>query len=194
MLTDPQDLPATLLPGAIRMSVLTAEDAAALAAAYQRNRSYLAPWEPLRPGSFFTEEGQRSVINAKLALYRDGSEVPWVLADGDRIVGTVTLAGIVRGPFLSANLGYWIDGEYAGRGLGTAAVKAVVETARAHLGLHRIQAATLLYNAASQQVLNNCGFERIGLAPYYLKIAGCWQDHLLFQRILEPPIKREKES
>lgn len=199
MLTDPQDLPATTLlaitlPGGIRMAVLTAADAPAVTAAYQRNRTYLAPWEPLRPGSFFTEEGQRSVIERKLALYRDGSEVPFVLFDGERIIGTITLTGIVRGPFLSANLGYWIDGEYAGRGIGTAAVSAVVETAQERLGLHRIQAATLLHNAASQRILNKSGFVQIGAAPQYLKIAGRWQDHLLFQRILEPPVKRAKES
>ncbi|WP_372438906.1 GNAT family N-acetyltransferase [Arthrobacter sunyaminii] len=167
------------------LTLVSDADAPALAAAYRRNRNYLAPWEPLRPDAFFTKEGQRSVIEAKLALFRTGSEVPWVLADGERIIGTITLTGIVRGPFLSANLGYWIDGEYAGRGLGTAAVTAVVETARKHLGLHRIQAATLLHNAASQRILDKSGFERIGMAPQYLKIADRWQDHLLFQRILE---------
>ena len=65
-------------------------------------------------------------------------------------------------------------------------MNAVVETAR-QLGLHRIQAATLLHNAASQRILNKSGFTQIGLAPLYLKIAGQWQDHLLFQRILEAP-------
>nr|WP_258059958.1 GNAT family protein [Arthrobacter sp. ZGTC212] len=185
MLTDMQDLPAITLPDGIRLVVVCPEDAPALAAAYQRNRNYLAPWEPLRPDAFFTGDGQRSVIDAKLALFQAGSEVPWVLADGERIIGTITLTGIVRGPFLSANLGYWIDGEYAGRGHGTAAVTAVVETARERLGLHRIQAATLLHNAASQRILDKSGFAQIGLAPRYLKIAGRWQDHLLFQRILE---------
>ena len=111
VLTDPQDLPATTLLHGFRLAIVSDEDAPALAAAYQRNRTYLAPWEPLRPDAFFTEEGQRSVIDAKLALFQAGSEVPWVLADGGRIVGTITLTGIVRGPFLSANLGYWIVGE-----------------------------------------------------------------------------------
>jgi ribosomal-protein-alanine N-acetyltransferase len=33
-------------------------------------------------------------------------------------------------------------------------------------------------------VLTRAGFERIGVAPSYLHIAGRWQDHVLFQRIL----------
>ncbi len=188
MLIDPKDPPAATLIQGIRLAVVAETDAASLAAAYVRNREHLAPWEPLRPDSFFTEEGQRSVIESKLAQHRAGSEVPFVLSDGERIIGTITLTGIVRGPFLSANLGYWIDGEYAGRGMGTAAVAAVVETARGCLGLHRIQAATLLHNAASQRILQKAGFVQIGTAPQYLKIAGRWQDHLLFQRILEPSL------
>ena len=43
-----------------------------------------------------------------------------------------------------------------------------------------VQAATLPHNAASQRVLTNNGFALIGVAPRYLRIAGRWQDHLLF--------------
>jgi ribosomal-protein-alanine N-acetyltransferase len=56
--------------------------------------------------------------------------------------------------------------------------------ARDELGLHRLQAATLPHNEASQAVLTRVGFERIGFAPSYLKIAGEWQDHVMFQLIL----------
>ncbi|MBT2485945.1 hypothetical protein J7E28_14660 [Microbacterium sp. ISL-108] len=53
------------------------------------------------------------------------------------------------------------------------------------LKLHRLQAATLIHNTGSQAVLTANGFERIGHAPRYLRVAGEWQDHLLFQRLLE---------
>ncbi|WP_324603323.1 GNAT family protein [Nesterenkonia massiliensis] len=52
-------------------------------------------------------------------------------------------------------------------------------------GLHRLQASVLVYNQASQTVLRTAGFQKIGLAEKYLKIAGQWQDHLLFQRLLD---------
>ena len=49
---------------------------------------------------------------------------------------------------------------------------------------------TSLGNVASQAVLARNGFERYGLAPRYLRIAGRWQDHVLFQvlnaRLEEP--------
>lgn len=52
------------------------------------------------------------------------------------------------------------------------------------LGLHRLQAETLVHNIASQRVLEKNGFSRYGMAPEYLKIDGAWQDHLMYQRIL----------
>jgi ribosomal-protein-alanine N-acetyltransferase len=107
-----------------------------------------------------------------------------VLTDGENIVGLMTLSGIVRGPFLSAHLGYWVDKDYTGRGIGSAAVAFAVDAARDELGLHRLQAATLQHNAASQKILKRSGFTEIGVAPAYLSIAGGWRDHILLQRIL----------
>ena len=71
--------------------------------------------------------------------------------------------------------------------MATAAVAAIVRRAFDELGLHRIQAGTLVHNLGSQQVLLRNAFTRIGLAPAYLRIAGRWQDHLLFQRINDNP-------
>ncbi|MGR0160509.1 GNAT family N-acetyltransferase [Paenarthrobacter nitroguajacolicus] len=159
-------------------------DAAALVRSYGRNREHLAPWEPARADDFFTTAGQEAVIEAKLNLYEQGSEVPWVLTTPEGIIGMFTLSGIVRGPFLNANLGYWVDRAWTGKGMASGAVAAVVNMAATELGLHRIQAATLAHNAPSQAVLKRSGFGRIGVAPSYLQIAGDWQDHVLFQRIL----------
>src|SRR6476646_10044040 len=47
------------------------------------------------------------------------------------------------------------------------------------------EAGTLVDNVASQRVLEKNGFERIGLARAYLRIAGAWRDHILFQRVAE---------
>ncbi|WP_350004074.1 GNAT family protein [Pseudarthrobacter sp. WHRI 8279] len=189
------------LRAGLRIRLLTAADAVALSEAYTRNREHLAPWEPKRSDAFFTGGHQSDIIRAKLGQYALGSEVPWVLVQeeddgggtprtgraGGRVAGTVTLTGIVRGPFLSANLGYWVDHKLTGQGIGTAAVLHAVDYARTGLGLHRIQAATLLHNTASKRILQRAGFREIGVAPQYLKIAGRWQDHLLHQLILPQP-------
>ena len=42
-------------------------DVEALTALYVENRQFLAPWQPLRPDSYFTEAGQREAAEAALA-------------------------------------------------------------------------------------------------------------------------------
>nr|WP_231497346.1 GNAT family protein [Arthrobacter sp. MA-N2] len=109
---------------------------------------------------------------------------PFGLFAGEALVGRFNLAGIVRGPFQSAGLGYWVDDAYAGRGPASAGVQIIVEAARDVLGLHSTEASALLHDAGSQWVLWKAGFRQIGMAPRYLKIAGKWQDHNLYQAVL----------
>ncbi|MFE0512954.1 GNAT family N-acetyltransferase [Streptomyces sp. NPDC058964] len=160
-------------------------DAEALCAAYVENRKHLEPWEPYRPDSFFTLEGQTERLEGLLRQFSEGGLVPWVLeSDGGRIVGAITLSGISMGPFCSAYLGYWVAADQQNRGLAGGAVERVCRIARDTVGLHRIEASTIIENIASQRVLKRCGFDSIGMAPSYLHINGEWRDCCLFQRIL----------
>lgn len=165
--------------------LLTAADAAELAELERLNTEFLAPWQPVRPSSFQTVEGQRKGIEEVLRYYERGMAIPHVIVDRDRIVGRVTITNIVRYAFQSCNLGYWVAEAENGRGHATAAAAAMIRLAFDDLGLHRIEAGALPHNLASQRVLERNGFERFGLAPAYLQIGGRWQDHVLFQ-LLNP--------
>ena len=172
------------LPAGVTLRVLRPDDGPALAAAYTRNRAHLAPWEPVRPPEFYDASRQAELVATELESLAAGRSAPFVLEQDGALVGRVNLADVVRGAFWSCHLGYWVDAALAGRGVMTAAVEAACAYARDDLGLHRVQAATLPHNDASRKVLARTGFELIGTAPRYLRIAGRWQDHVLFQRIL----------
>ena len=162
--------------------LITFDDAPVLAELLRVNRDFLAPWEPIRGEDFFTVDGQHAVIRADLEQYEQGSKLPHVvLDDSGRVVGRVTLNGIVRASFQSCSLGYWVSAADNGRGLATTAVREIVRVAFEELGLHRVQAETLLHNVRSQRVLERNGFVRFGVAPAYLNIAGEWQDHVMYQ-------------
>ncbi|MFI9061241.1 GNAT family N-acetyltransferase [Streptomyces sp. NPDC053429] len=173
----------------VEMRGVTVDDAAGLADTLARNRAYMAPFEPRRPEGFYTEAGQRERIEALLADRDAGRLVPFVLVEGDTPVGAVNLGRIELGPFRSGGVGYWVDRERAGKGLATAALVEVCRIARDEVGLHRVEAGTLVDNLASQRVLAKAGFEQFGLAPRYLHINGAWRDHRMFQRLLhdDPP-------
>ena len=167
-----------------RTRLVSMDDVPVLTRLAVENREFLAPWDPVRPDDFFTEDCQSGAVIGALARHADGTALPQVILDDDgEIVGRITLNGIVRGPFQSCSVGYWVSRPANGRGLATSAVGDVVRIAFEELGLHRVQGETLLHNLASQRVLARNGFERIGMAPKFLEIAGRWQDHLLFQRL-----------
>ena len=173
------------LSDGVTLRTLTNGDVDALLDAYARNREHLAVTEPARPETFFTAAEQRSLIAVKLQELKSGTAFPLVFVAGDAtIIGRLNLTGIVRGAFHSGSVGYWLDSDHTGRGLASAGLRKLIAHSRDGLGLHRLEAGTLQHNLRSQKVLQNAGFEPIGIAKQYLKIAGTWQDHLLFQRIL----------
>ncbi|GAA5192334.1 GNAT family protein [Rugosimonospora acidiphila] len=165
--------------------LVTLEDVPAVAELFHANREFLLPFEPTRPDEYFSAQGQEAVIRASLERYAAGITVPHVILVDDRIVGRINLNDIVRGPFLNAHLGYWVGRADNGRGVATAAVRHLARVAFEEQGLHRIQAGTLRHNVGSQTVLQRNGFVRFGVAEKYLKIAGKWQDHVLFQLLAD---------
>ena len=172
-----------LAPGVV-MRPARITDAAALAEAYRANREHLRPFEPARTDAFFTSAGQRAQLAGRVAERAAGSGLPYLIAEGDRIIGRCDLFAVKRGAALSASLGYWIDRERQGAGLATAAARQAVRIARA-AGLHRLEASTLVGNGGSERVLSRAGFTAIGVAPAYLRIDGTWSDHTLWQRVVD---------
>ncbi|QBI53272.1 GNAT family N-acetyltransferase [Streptomonospora litoralis] len=164
--------------------LMTAGDAPELAERLRQNRAFLAPWEPAREERYFTDAVQHGLIERALREHAEGRTLPLViLDDAQHIAGRITVNGIVRGAFQSASIGYWVGEAHNGRGLATKAVAETVQTAFTGLGLHRLQAETLPHNTASQRVLLRNGFAAYGRAPQYLRIAGEWQEHILYQLI-----------
>ena len=160
------------------------DDAPWLTEVLRANREFLAPWEPLRDDEFFTVRFQTQALTRALEEHAQGRMLPLAIVDHDGVLaGRLTLDGITRGALQSAAMGYWVRRERNGLGLATAAVREAVTIAFTDLRLHRVQAETLIHNAPSQRVLTANGFQPYGLAPQYLKIAGRWQDHVLYQRL-----------
>jgi ribosomal-protein-alanine N-acetyltransferase len=157
-------------------------DAAWLARLHAENRDFLAPFEPERPDGFCTEAGQLAHVEGAVRARADDVAYAFAIVAEGEPAGTITLSNVARGPFQNANVGYWVDGSRNGKGIATRAVALAVEHAFGELGLHRVQAGTLVDNRASQRVLEKNGFHRIGVSPRYLLIAGAWRDHVLFAK------------
>ena len=150
------------------------------------NAQWLAPWEATRPP---LESDQPSPSYYEMVRYynKEGRELRaislgiWFREGGrERLVGQITLGGIVFGAYRGAHIGYWIDQRVANRGYTTRAVKALTNFAFNELHLHRIEINLRPENAASKKVAEKSGYSYEGLRPKYLHIAGDWRDHLTF--------------
>ncbi|HSD82027.1 MAG TPA: GNAT family protein, partial [Solirubrobacteraceae bacterium] len=144
------------------------------------NRAHTGPWEPIRDRSFYTRAGQALELDLDAQAWATGSAYAFAVLDrdaGDRLIGRVALANVVRGAWQNATLGYWIDVASGGRGHATRAVQLVLAFAFEHAGLHRVQPAIIPRNVRSQRVAEKAGFRHEGLAARYLNINGAWEDH-----------------
>lgn len=153
------------------------------------SRDYLTPWEP----TWAKDELTREAFRRRLRRYgddaRDGrGHAFFVFAQSaDRLLGGVTMSNIRRGVTQTATIGYWMGQPHAGRGLMSEALAALTAHAFDDMGLHRLEAACLESNEASQKVLLKVGFRSEGRARKYLKIDGAWRDHLLYAMLADDP-------
>lgn len=148
---------------------------------FLRNQAFLAPWEPARNDDFHTLARHEAFLNEEKRKM-DGGELLKLcicLREAPQtLIGSISLLNIVRGAFHSCHLGYRLDGALTRQGYMTEGLRAVIAHAFGAMGLHRIEANIILHNAASLSLVEKLGFYHEGLAPKYLKINGCWEDHI----------------
>lgn len=175
--------------GTVVLRAPSMSDFDAWASLRDQSRSFLAPWEPLWPTDDLTRGAFRRRLRRYHSEMRDSTGFPFLVftTDGMQLVGGLTLSHVVRGVTQSCSLGYWMGAPFAGRGLMTAAVRAVIPFVFDTLRLHRLEAACLPHNAASTRLLEKAGFTREGYARRYLCIEGRWQDHLLYAIVSDDP-------
>ena len=153
------------------------------------SRDFLVPWEPSWSSDALSRAAFRRRLRSHEAEWQRGTGYSFLLfrADDDALVGGVTLSNVRRGVAQSASLGYWVGEPFARQGYMTEGLRAILDFAFDRLALHRIEAACLPGNRASQGLLLKSGFKEEGYSRQYLRINGRWQDHRLFAVLQDDP-------
>ena len=180
--------PATLGPlrvavGAVTVRPVRLRDGREWSRLRIKNQNTLMPWEPTGIGPWTSRHQPSSwpPLNSVLkAEAKRGTVLPFVIEVDGRYVGQVTVGNVQRGAVRSAWIGYWIDVDWAGKGITSAAVALGVDHCFGPVGLHRLEATVQPENHASQAILRKLGFREEGLLKRYMDVNTRWRDHLLF--------------
>ena len=169
----------------ISLKLATPEDASAYLDYYLTNKEFLAEFEPFKEDKFFTLEGQQKELTERFMQYLNGNTINFGIYKGADLIGKVRISNIIPGSFKNALIGYALSQKYLNNGYMSEAVGLICRYAFEDIGLHRLEASTLLQNTASQHVLQNNGFQCLGLNKKYLQINGKWEDHYTYYLLRE---------
>ena len=157
----------------------------AMAEAYQAlwevNYERLTHWFPGLAGPP-TLDATRDALERVSQAWLDGAQLPLAIAvragSGWRLVGAVNL--FIDDSAQSAEVGYWVDAGFEGRGLVTRAVTAVLDHAFGPLGVHRVELRTTPANQRSRSVAQRLGFTQEGVLRSAAAFPGGRQDEVVY--------------
>jgi ribosomal-protein-alanine N-acetyltransferase len=178
--------PARLTAGEITLRPIEYSDQAAWRAARQRNAAWLTPWDAtVPPGGETRPSTFRQLVRRLNRMARAGTTYPFVVEVSGAFAGQLTVNNIVRGSAQFASLGYWLDKEFAGRGIMPRAVAMAIDHCFFTAGLHRVEIAIRPENSNSLRVVEKLGLHEVGFAPRFLHIDGAWRDHRIYAITVE---------
>ena len=137
---------------------LRAGDAAPLLAFELANRTWFERHIDPRPDDFYSASGIAAHVAQFLDEHAQGRLHPCVIVDGQgQVIGRANLKDIDV-DLGTAEVGYRIGQEQAGKGLATAALRHLITLAQDEWQLASLCAYAIDGNAASIRVLERCGF------------------------------------
>lgn len=176
---------------------LTGDDFEQYKEVRQRCRDWLLPWEPTVNGVHMDTDSTFDHFLQRVNAFERGSQFDTSYGFGiffhdGTFVGEVSLGTIVRGPFQSVMMGYWIDEKHAGKGLVVEATSLVIDYAFTTLGFRRIEVAIVPRNKASVRIVEKLGCHYEGISKSYIEVNGVREDHAIYS--MTPEIWNLKKS
>ncbi len=178
--------PVVLTSGEVRLRPLTYADGDAWRRAREGSAAWLRPWDAtVPPGAGSRPATFRALVSTMRKFARAGTAYPFAIDVDGAFAGQLSVNNIVRGSGQFGSIGYWIDREYAGRGVVPRAVALAIDHCFFTAGLHRIEIAIRPENTNSLRVVEKLGMREFGYAPKFLHIDGAWRDHRLYAVTVE---------
>lgn len=154
----------------------------------RENREWLGPWEASLPPDTTTALPTWSEFPRFMdQRHAQGQALSMMVEVNGEIAGLITLGAIERGAIDSGALGYWITEKWAGKGVTSLAVAAVIDLLLGPLGLHRVEVNVRPENIPSMGLARKLGLREEGYRKNFMHINGRWADHVSFAITREDP-------
>jgi ribosomal-protein-serine acetyltransferase len=150
------------LPGGAHLRLLEESDAEEMYALTDRNRAHLEPWMPWVPATRAPHDTLEFIRMARRQVDADEGMQLGLVDEHGAIAGTI---GFHRFDWQNraTTIGYWLSADRQGRGLMTAAVRALLDYAFGERGLHRVEISAAVGNARSRAIPARLGFREEGV-------------------------------
>ena len=143
-----------------------------------RNRDHLRAWLPWVDRSRTVADRKNFIRTALKQFAENNGFQAGIWYDG-RLAGVVGYHGI-DWQNCSATLGYWLGEEYQGKGLMTAACRALVDHAFVEFGLNRVGIACAVENEKSRAIPERLGFRQEGVRRRAEWLYDHFVDHVIY--------------
>lgn len=180
-----------LLGGRVMLRPLRPSDFDAWRDVRVASRDWLEPWEPLPEPDAPDAAEDKDVFRSRCSAWDRQRQFDSAygfglfLREPELLIGEVSLGSVQRGPFQSASVGYWVDERHAGQGYVPEGVAVIIRYAFEELELHRVEAAIVPRNIASQRVAEKLGLREEGTSERFLQIRGVYEDHIRYAMTIE---------
>lgn len=173
--------PVTLRAGDVRLRPLKVSDARRWQQLRVENQEWLAEWEATSPmPSVEPPPTFRQSARRMLAEARDGRTMPFVVEYQGEFVGQINVSDITYGSLRGCHFGYWIDQDFADKGIMTTAAALVTDHLLDTLKLHRVEICVRPENVPSNRLAIRLGYRLEGVRPAFLHINHAWRDHNVY--------------
>jgi ribosomal-protein-serine acetyltransferase len=182
---------ALALPGRYALRAFAESDVDELHAVVERNHENLARW--LSWAQRPDPESAREHIARALSAEREGCRLERAIVLDGALVGDVGLY-VDRDNAVGA-VGYWLDLHHRGRGVMTAAVRALVRHGFDELQLHRVEIRTDVLNRSSRAVAERLGFQLEGILRESYRISDqCYSDDAVYSMLASDGARQALEA
>lgn len=145
----------------LSLKLRQAEDAEVVFLLTDKNRNHLRPWLPW-VDTTLTPEDSKKYLEGELKNFENKTGADFGVYYEKHLIGSMGFNKIDLTNSW-AEIGYWIDSDFEGKGIITDCVKTIINYGFNDLGLHRIQIRCDSCNIKSKSIPERLGFKLEGV-------------------------------